>query len=259
MSLSDRIKQARMHAGITQREVAERVGIAQTAISQLESGKTQRSTYLFQIAEACGVNSIWLVTGVGGMLNAEGQVPDAEIEKNFREGYEQGLKSTSGNVQENQGVYSISAWDDDTPLEDDEVEIPFLKEVQLSAGSGRTSVEQSSNAKLRFGKRSLRAHNVQFDQAVCVVVKGNSMEPVLPDGSTVGVNTGYTSVTDGKMYALKHDGQLRVKILYRLPGGGIRMRSFNQVEHPDETYSADEMRDKHIQIIGKVFWGASFF
>ncbi len=85
------------------------------------------------------------------------------------------------------------------------------------------------------------------------------MEPVLPDGSTVGVNIGQTQVIDGKMYAIKHDGQLRVKVLYRIPGGGVRLRSFNQSEHPDESYTAEEMAEKSIEIIGRVFWGASFY
>lgn len=120
-------------------------------------------------------------------------------------------------------------------------------------------IERSTSTKLRFGKRSLRAHNVQFDQAVCVIVSGNSMEPVLPNGSTVGVNMGQKQILDGKMYALKHDGQLRVKVLYRLPGGGIRLRSFNQSEHPDESYTPEEMSENAIEVLGRVFWGASFF
>lgn len=148
----------------------------------------------------------------------------------------------------------IDAWDDDTPLEDDEVYVPFLKEVELSAGKGRTVVEQSSNRKLRFGKLTLHKQNVQASEAVCVTVNGNSMEPVLPNGSTVGVDQGMTNVIDGKMYALNHDGHLRVKLLYRLPGGGIRVRSYNRDEHPDEEYSAEQMVEKQIIIIGKVFW-----
>jgi phage repressor protein C with HTH and peptisase S24 domain len=80
------------------------------------------------------------------------------------------------------------------------------------------------------------------------------MEPVLPHGSTVGVDQGCTTVTDGKMYALNHGGQLRVKTLYRLPGGGIRMRSYNREEHPDEEYSATELIKNEIIVIGKVFW-----
>lgn len=150
----------------------------------------------------------------------------------------------------------IDAWDDDTPLDDDEVYVPFLKEVELSAGSGRTVVEQSHKQKLRFGKLTLRKQGVQPDNAVCVTVSGNSMEPVLPDKSTVGVDQGSTAVVDGKMYAIDHDGQLRVKTLYRLPGGGIRMRSFNRDEHPDEEYTAQEMIDQNIHVKGKVFWSS---
>lgn len=80
----------------------------------------------------------------------------------------------------------ISLWDDDTPVNDDEVSIPFLREVELAAGSGRFVIEESEKASLRFGKRSLRHNGVQFDQAKCVTVRGNSMLPVLRDGATVG-------------------------------------------------------------------------
>ncbi|MCP3750751.1 helix-turn-helix transcriptional regulator [Pseudomonas sp. SBB6] len=148
----------------------------------------------------------------------------------------------------------ISIWDDDTPLDDDEVYVPFLKEVELSAGSGRTVIEKSSTRKLRFGKLTLRNQGVQFDQAVCVTVRGNSMEPVLPDGSTVGVDKGSTAVKDGKMYAVDHGGELRVKTLYRIPGGGLRFRSFNQDEHPDEEYTAQQLAESGISVLGKVFW-----
>ncbi|CAI8916273.1 putative transcriptional regulator [Pseudomonas sp. IT-P218] len=148
----------------------------------------------------------------------------------------------------------IDVWDDDTPLDDDEVYVPFLKEVELSAGSGRTAVHQSHKQKLRFGKMTLRRQNVQANEAVCVTVNGNSMEPVLPHGSTVGVDQGCTTITDGKMYALNHGGQLRVKTLYRLPGGGLRMRSYNREEHPDEEYSAIDLIKNEIIVIGKVFW-----
>lgn len=259
MNLSERVKQARKHAGLTQKELADKVGIAQTAVSQLESGKTQRSSYLVSIAKTCGVSSAWLAEGSGPMVSDPALM--AALIKSGDISLE--IAPELARYAQDPGVAvalePIQVWDDQTPLEDDEVEVPFLREVELSAGSGRTVIERSSTAKLRFGKRSLRAHNVQFDQAVCVVVSGNSMEPVLPDGSTVGVNIGQTQVIDGKMYAIKHDGQLRVKVLYRVPGGGVRLRSFNQSEHPDETYTAEEMAEKSIEIIGRVFWGASFY
>ena len=150
----------------------------------------------------------------------------------------------------------ICLWDDDTPVADDEVSIAFLRQVELAAGSGRFAIEESERAKLRFGKRSLRHNGVQFDQAKCVTVRGDSMLPVLRDGATVGVNVGKRTleeVIDGDLYAINHNGQLRVKQLYRLPHG-IRLRSFNRDEYPDEDYAYSDMEDEQLIILGHVFW-----
>jgi len=147
-------------------------------------------------------------------------------------------------------------WDDDTPVADDEVSIAFLRQVELAAGSGRFAIEESERAKLRFGKRSLRHNGVEFDQAKCVTVRGESMLPVLRDGATVGVNVGKRSleeVIDGDLYALNHNGQLRVKQLYRL-ASGIRLRSFNRDEYPDEDYDYGDLEDEQLVILGHVFW-----
>lgn len=154
----------------------------------------------------------------------------------------------------------IDAWDDSTPLDDDEVYVPFLREVELAAGSGRFVIEESDQARLRFFKKDLRHNNVQFSNAKCVVVRGNSMLPVLRDGATVGVNTGKNSfgdIVDGDLYAINHNGQLRVKQVYRLPSG-IRLRSFNRDEHPDEDYTFKQVQEEQITILGHVFWWGMF-
>ena len=150
----------------------------------------------------------------------------------------------------------ICLWDDDTPVADDEVSIPFLRQVELAAGSGRFVIEESERARLRFGKRSLRHNGVQFDQAKCVTVRGDSMLPVLRDGATVGVNAGKRTlddVIDGDLYAINHNGQLRVKQLYHL-ASGLRLRSFNRDEYPDEDYVYSELEDEQLVILGHVFW-----
>ena len=150
----------------------------------------------------------------------------------------------------------ICLWDDDTPVADDEVSIPFLRQVELAAGSGRFAIEESERAKLRFGKRSLRHNGVQFDQAKCVTVRGDSMLQVLRDGATVGVNAGKRSmddVVDGDLYAINHNGELRVKQLYRL-ASGLRLRSFNRDEYPDEDYHYADLEDEQLVILGHVFW-----
>lgn len=150
-------------------------------------------------------------------------------------------------------VYPVEVWDDETPLGDDDVELPFFQEVELSAGKGSEVMLETGGRKLRFGRRTLQRKGVSPEAAACVPITGNSMEPVLPDGSTAGIDTAATQVQDGKMYAIDHEGQLRVKLLYRLPGGGLRLKSYNSEEHPDERYEG-EYTNEHIRIIGKVFW-----
>lgn len=148
---------------------------------------------------------------------------------------------------------SFDLWDSETPLVEDEVALPLFREVELAAGSGQTQVIENHGPKLRFAKSTLRRTGVLEENAACAFVRGNSMDPVLPDGTTVGVNTGEKDIRDGKIYAIDHDGMLRIKFLYRRPGGGVKIVSQNSAEHPPEEYSAQDFAD-HIRIIGRVFW-----
>ncbi|WP_228411840.1 XRE family transcriptional regulator [Entomomonas moraniae] len=150
-------------------------------------------------------------------------------------------------------IGDISPWDDNTPLDDDEVEIPLIKDIQLSAGCGRiASSEHNTGRKLRFDKKTLIKQGVSFNYALCVPVSGNSMEPLIQDGSVVGIDTANTNIVDGKIYAVVIENELaRVKQLYRLPNNRVRLRSFNRDEYEDEEYSLDDIR-----VVGKVFWSS---
>ncbi|WP_433770853.1 S24 family peptidase [Pseudomonas putida] len=233
-------KARRQQLNLTQAQLAEMVSkilppgeqLSQQTYAAFESGKSQSSKHRGHIAKALGILDKLLELDLGLSYEA----PKQAVEPNAAM------------------LGPIEAWDDDTPLDDDEVEVPLLKEVELSAGSGRVAIQAHSKAKLRFGKITLRKQGVQPENAVCVSVYGNSMEPVLPHGSTVGVDRGKTTVKDGDIYALDHNGQLRVKILYRLPSGGMRLRSFNRDEHEDEEYGPEQLAEQNLSIIGRVFW-----
>ncbi|WP_110693319.1 S24 family peptidase [Salinicola halophyticus] len=149
---------------------------------------------------------------------------------------------------------NMDPWDRSEPIADDEVELPLYREVALSGGGGRTQVVENNGAALRFKRSTLRSAGVTKESAACAFVEGESMEPILPNGASVGVDTADKQIRDGKMYAIDHDGLLRVKFLYRLPGGGLRIRSANpdKVEHPDEDLG--ENWPEKVNIIGKVFW-----
>lgn len=156
-------------------------------------------------------------------------------------------ENISSNIKE---LGSFDLWDRNTPLNSDEVAVPFYQDVRLSAGNGfADDIADYNNFKLRFSKATLRKQGVQFENAVCVIADGNSMEPVIPDGTTVGIDLGNKTIRDGKIYAINHGGLLRIKLLYNMPNEQVKIRSYNSDEHPDEIA---ELQD--ISVLGKVFW-----
>lgn len=76
MNLAERIIAAREHLGVTQAELAKRVQLSQQAIQKLESGKSESSRRLTEIAVACGVRPEWLSNESGSMLATQVQVKD---------------------------------------------------------------------------------------------------------------------------------------------------------------------------------------
>ncbi|HII3693498.1 TPA: S24 family peptidase [Pasteurella multocida] len=161
------------------------------------------------------------------------------------------LDIKQGSVESNvKDIGSFDLWDRNTPLHDDEVEVPFLKDIRFAAGNGFSDdIMDYNNFKLRFSKATLRRQGVQYDNAVCITADGDSMEPVIPDGATVGLDRGNTTIKDGKIYAINHGGLLRIKILHKMPNEQVRIRSYNPDSAPEEVVDLNE-----ITILGKVFW-----
>lgn len=70
-TLGQRLRQAREQAGLSQSELARRVGIKQPTVSDLEQDKSKDSRYTVQLAKATGANATWLATGRGEMATRE--------------------------------------------------------------------------------------------------------------------------------------------------------------------------------------------
>jgi ribosome-binding protein aMBF1 (putative translation factor) len=59
-SIAGDLRAAREHAGLTQAEIAERMGRSQTMVSQAESGTARVSErYVRAVLEACGLPADW--------------------------------------------------------------------------------------------------------------------------------------------------------------------------------------------------------
>ncbi|CAI1820061.1 transcriptional regulator, y4mF family [Serratia fonticola] len=230
MTLAERLKIAMKTAGLTQVALAEKVGVSQATIQKLTSGKAKTTNFLLPISRALEVNPDWLDSEIGPMRDPVASTPSPD----------------SSYPPKHEGE-DVEVWDDDTPLGDDEVYIPFYKSIELAAGAGCSTNEDHNGYKLRFSKSTLRRYGAEPSNVISFPVRGDSMSPVIPHKSTVTVDRGHTTITDGGIYAIEHDELFRLKMLYRLPGRRVSLRSYNKDDFPDE-----ETDLENIKIIGRV-------
>jgi regulatory protein regA2 len=254
MSLAENVRILRERAGMTQAELAEKLGKGQTTIFKIENGQTLRPRFMDELAQALGVTRIQLEFGTPDASPAPQpttgeSVPALVTPMEPGVGYNNvptPLHKPDSNIG-NPGRYRT--WSSNDPLPSDEFSyIRFKKEVVFRGGAGSVEMEDYNDYKLPFAKATLHRLGVTPDRAMCFTVEGDSMVPVLPPGAMIGVNFDDTRIKDGQIYAFRHDDLFRVKILYRLPGGQVKISSYNSVEYPDEFVSIED-----IIIIGRVF------
>lgn len=233
-TFSQRLTYAMDQAGFTQASLGNAVGMSQPSVWKLTSGKTRNTRKLFEISKVLGVRTEWLSDGTGPMRDegVEPYNPKSSIPHESTWGY-------------------LDPWDGGTPLRGDEVEIPYLKDIEFACGDGRVIDEDRNGFMLRFSKSTLRRVGANSDGSgvVCFPARGNSMEPNIPDGTTVAVNTNDKKIVDGKIYAINENGWKRIKILFRSGPDKVSIRSFNSLEYPQEEKNLSD-----IEIIGRIFW-----
>lgn len=236
MNFSERLEQAMNEAGLTQGKLAKMVSMAQSSINKLLNG-AKGSRNVVEIANVLGVRPEWLAYGEGPKHEQKSDIPPQSEWK------------------------TIDSWDSKTPMHDDEVEVHFLKDIEFACGNGRIMSEDHNGFMLRFSKSTLRRIGANSDGSgvICFPARGNSMEPVIPDGTTIAIDTNNKRIVDGKIYAIGQPGagdeQLkRIKQLFRQPGGKLIIRSFNREEYPDEEADMDQ-----VEIIGRMFWTSTIW
>ena len=84
------------------------------------------------------------------------------------------------------------------------------------------------------------------------------MAPVFIDGSVAGVNMAATEIVDGKIYAVQISGEIWIKRAYRIPGGGLRLTSYDP-DVEDMRFTPDMLRTQQVAIVGRVFYNATCY
>lgn len=65
MNIGERVREARKEKGMTQKDLASKVGITQPTLSDLEKGESTATSHIAKIASALEVSPLWLETGRG--------------------------------------------------------------------------------------------------------------------------------------------------------------------------------------------------
>ncbi|WP_151721033.1 S24 family peptidase [Acinetobacter ursingii] len=210
-------------------DLARAVGVKPPSVSDWLSGKskTMEGENLLRAANHLGVNPVWLATGSGNP-----EIGGIEI------------------IQKTQ----VEEWDDNTPLDPDEVEIVFFKDLKLACGCGSfNEALESESRRLRVSRKTLERLGIYRDRTFASTTEDDSMKPTINDGDTVYVDQNRNKIKDGKIFALEHGGLFRCKRLYNVPGGGVRIVSDNKDEYPEEILTPDQMIDQGFRVIGWIW------
>jgi phage repressor protein C with HTH and peptisase S24 domain len=124
------------------------------------------------------------------------------------------------------------------------------KKVALSAGRGREAHVEDIVGTLKFRRDFLRSVGASPTHAAIVDVDGHSMEPTLPDGAVVMVNTNNRERADRRLYAIRVGDELFVKRLVR-HGDQWIARSDNEDR---ELYPDIDLQREDVEIIGRAVW-----
>ncbi|MEK1975951.1 S24 family peptidase [Vibrio parahaemolyticus] len=130
--------------------------------------------------------------------------------------------------------------------------VDFFADISAAAGNGNFNYHETSE-KTPIPKWIVDQQPCNKN-VCCIRVAGNSMEPVLKNGSIIALNPCMKTIKDGMMYVIRQDDLLRVKILIETPDGLI-VRSYNR-DFADEIYPKGA--ENNVEIIGQVFWHSSY-
>jgi phage repressor protein C with HTH and peptisase S24 domain len=209
--------------GLSQKALADAIGVSQPTIHKIITGQTENSRHLWKIAKALGCT-------VDDLSNDSLQLWGGI------------KKSTEAEIKESAGIY---------PPASEVFEVP-VRNAEISAGGGICVDQDRVVETVPVSLSRLSAMGVDPYAAQIVNVNGESMEPTLMHGDQVLVNTAVNRLFDGKVYAFEFEGETRVKRFARRLDGAWRIISDNI----DKNHYPDEVLANHnldcIRVIGQV-------
>lgn len=138
----------------------------------------------------------------------------------------------------------------------DDVLVPFYPNVYASCGPGMFNESNEYEVStIKIDRNKLRERQIDPSCVRSFWSEGNSMAPMIPHKSEVFCDISRTQIKDEGIFALCHGGLFKIKKLFRLSNGGVRLVSenSNKTDYPDEILTAEQIEKEAFHIVGQVF------
>ena len=225
-------------------ELCRRVDVAYpTATKWVKEGAEPSTTNLIKIADAAGVNLLWLATGQGFMLKEDGEGG--------------GQQSAAGGYNARRAGQSAQPAPEvrDTlgnPVDLGEFVFVPRYNVRASAGNGFPVDTEEPLFPMAFRRFWIENYlNAAPEELSVIKVRGDSMEPVLYNNDNILVNHAKRQPGNG-LFVVRIGGELVVKYTQIMPGDRLLLKSANPIYDPFEVELAGHTSG--VEIIGRVEW-----
>ncbi len=241
-----RLSLARREAGLTQEESAEQAGLTRVTIARYETGHRAPSELaLNMLATIYGkpVESFYgeedEPQGESGRVKAPESAaqsePDAlgvigslaQVRQEFSTRFDRletyiRAQAPVQAIGESRANYDTSNYDpsDRSPVR--------LLEFASAAGVGAEVYDETPIGLLWFRNDWLKRHSIDPEQSNIISVRGESMEPTLPDGCSILVDRKRREPQDGRIYVMRTEESLVVKRVGKDTEGNWQIESDNE-------------------------------
>ena len=234
-TLGTRLREARKLRGLSQTELASRIGTSPNQISMVESG--QSGTSIRTMVAAASTLNVSL-DFLAGLV----EVPES-------------VRDLLYNLQEKQAyIFDLQRGRREFEPSDYFAHIELM-DIRSGAGPGAVVHGERVKAMIEFPERWLRDRGLKPNECRVISVVGESMEPTLADGSQILVHMRSRGRRHERICVIERDNELVVKRIVRNPDGAWLLTSDN----PDKNSFPTEPWPEGARVVGEVKWhGQSF-
>ena len=226
----ERLRGLRKRHRLSQRKLAAMSGTSDSQISMVEISQSRTSLRTtIALADALGTSIEYLMDRV------EDPRPMQEIVAE--------LKTKTARVRDLEAGHAER-------LDPECADYVGINEVDATVGAGSAGTDGVFKRRHRFPHPWVREHGLKADLCRIIRVAGEAMEPTLPDGALILIDTASTEHQDGRIYVLRIGNEVLARRLIHDPDAGWLVHSDN----PDKTTWPTQPLPENTITVGEVRW-----